>query len=240
MRLAVLPALGPLFTTFSIVGRCWRTGRLGVAIATHAIAVASRCPFVKAGVGAVATQANTDPRLGPAAIDLLERGLPSSHVIEHLVRGDPYSAYRQLGVVDRDGNAAAATGSATRPWAGHRTGANVVAMGNVLTGQSVVDAMFETFQAWEPEDLEERLMRALEAGRDAGGQHGGQRSSGLLVTDRAEYAWVDLRVDEHQEPIAELRRVFELYKPLREYFNLRPSRPDIGPADEWLATGEKR
>lgn len=240
MRCPVRPALGPLFTTFSIVGRCGRTGRLGIAIATQAIAVASRCPFVKAGVGAVATQANTDPRLGSAALTLLERGLSASHVIEDLVRGDPHSAYRQLGVVDRAGNAAAVTGSAARPWAGHRTGPNVVAMGNVLTGQSVVDAMFETFRAWEPDDLEERLMRALEAGRDAGGQHGGQRSSGLLVTDRAEYAWVDLRVDEHEEPIAELRRVFELYKPLREYFNLRPSRPEIGPPDEWLATGERR
>ena len=226
---------GPLFSTFSVVGRCSRTGKLGVGIATRAIAVSSRCPHVKANVGAVTTQAYTDPRLGYTAIRLLELGFLAEKVVDELVRSDPHSEVRQVGVVDRDGNAAAFTGGATQPWTGHLTESNVVALGNYLLGGHVVQAMFETFRATAAEDLEERLLRAIEAGRDSGGQHEGQHSAGLLVYDRAEYPWVDLRVDEHHEPIGELRRVFDAYRPLREYFNLRPSNPKLGREDEWLA-----
>jgi uncharacterized Ntn-hydrolase superfamily protein len=229
---------GPLFSTFCVVGRCGRTARLGVGIATRAIAVSARCPHVKASVGAVTTQASTDPRLGYLAIRLLELGFSAEKVVEELVRSDPHNGVRQLGIVDRDGNAAAFTGGGTLPWTGHLKASNVVALGNYLLGSHVLQAMFETFNVSVVEDLEERLLRALEAGRDAGGQHGGQHSAGLLVYDRAEYPWVDLRVDEHHEPIGELRRVFEVYKPLREYFNLRPSNPQLGREEDWL-TGQQ-
>ncbi|MGQ0572439.1 MAG: DUF1028 domain-containing protein [Armatimonadota bacterium] len=220
------------------MGRCSRTGKLGVGIATRAIAVSSRCPHVKASVGAVTTQAYTDPRLGYLAIRLLELGFSAEKVVEELVRSDPHNGVRQLGVVDRDGNTAAFTGGATLPWTGHLKESNVVALGNYLLGSHVVQAIFETFRATAREDLEERLLRAIEAGRDAGGQHEGQHSAGLLVYDRAEYPWIDLRVDEHHEPIGELRRVFEAYKPLREYFNLRPSNPQLGREEAWRAAHE--
>jgi uncharacterized Ntn-hydrolase superfamily protein len=227
--------MGPLFTTFSVIARCARTGRLGVGIATHAIAVASRCPYVMARVGAVATQAHTDPRLGQLALRLLAQGFSAVKVLAELVESDPYIPHRQLGVVDRDGGSAAYTGSANSAWAGHLTAPGVVAMGNALVGEAVARNMMDAFQRAEGDDLEERLLRAIEAGRDAGGQPNGQRSSGLLVYADDPYAWVDLRVDEHAEPIGELRRLYEIYKPLREFFQVRAARPDIGGEDEWLA-----
>jgi uncharacterized Ntn-hydrolase superfamily protein len=228
-------APGPLFTTFSITARCPRTGRLGVAIATRAMAVASRCPFVRAGIGAVTTQAYTDPRLGSTGVRLLELGFSAGKVLRELVESDPHSQYRQLAVVDRDGAAAAHTGSANPAWAGHLTAPGVAVLGNGLAGGAVAGAMMQAFQADGGEDLEQRLLRALEAGRDAGGQPEGQRSSGLLVYGSDPYPWVDLRVDEHAEPVGELRRIYAAYEPLREYFSLRPGRPEIGSEQAWLA-----
>ncbi len=215
------------FHTFSITARCERTGRLGVGIATRAIAVASRCPFVQANVGAVATQASTDPRLGRLALHLLDLGYSAEKTLKELEASDPHIEYRQLAVVDRDGNAAARTGRENRDWAGHLVAKNYVAMGNVLLGPHIAEAMARAFEVSGDEDLEERLMRAIEAARDAGGQHGGQTSAGLLVYDREVFSRVDLRVDHHEEPIGELRRVFELYKPETDFFNLRPIDPTI-------------
>jgi uncharacterized Ntn-hydrolase superfamily protein len=235
MTIADDDALGPLFTTFSVVARCARTGRVGVGIATHAIAVASRCPHVKAHIGAVATQAHTDPRLGHLALRLLEQGFSAAKVLRELVESDPYIAHRQLGIVDRDGGSAAYTGASNGAWAGHLTAPGVVAMGNALVGEQVVRSMLDTFQRAEDEDLEERLLRSIESGRDAGGQPNGQRSSGLVVYRGDPYPWVELRVDEHAEPIGELRRIYEVYRPLREFFQVRAARPDVGSEDDWLA-----
>ena len=215
------------FHTFSIVGRCERTGRLGVGIATRAICVASRCPFVKSNTGAVATQASTDPRLGRLALRLLDQGYSAPKTLQELEASDPYIEHRQLAVVDRDGNSAARTGKENSEWAGHIAARQYVAMGNVLVGGHVVDSIAQEFEAAASEDLEERLLRAIEAGRDAGGQHGGQTSAGLLVYDREVFPRVDLRVDLHEEPIGELRRIFNVYKPQIEYFNLRPADPRI-------------
>ena len=219
--------LGIPFHTFSITARCERTGRLGVAITTRAITVASRCPFVKGNVGAVATQANTDPRLGPQALRLMETGYSAPKALEELEASDPYIEYRQLALVDRDGNSAARTGKENQEWAGHIAERNYVAMGNVLLGRHVIEAMARAFEESLDKELEERLLLAIEAGRDAGGQHGGQTSSGLLVYDSEEYPRVDLRVDEHPEPIGELRRIFQLYMPQIDFFNMRPKDPTI-------------
>lgn len=215
------------FHTFSITARCGRTGRLGVAITTRAITVGSRCPFVKANVGAVATQANTNPRLGPMALRLMETGHSASEALKELEASDPYIEYRQLAVVDRDGNSAARTGRENQEWAGHIAERNYVAMGNVLLGRHVIEAMSHAFEESPDEELEERLLLAIEAGRDAGGQHGGQISSGLLVYDEEEYPRVDLRVDEHPEPVGELRRIFQLYMPQIDFYNMRPKDPTI-------------
>lgn len=221
--------------TFTIVGRCERMGMVGVALATSEIAVASRCPYAKAKVGAVSTQAYTDPRLGQLAIKLLEMGFAAPKVLHDLIPSDPHIERRQIGIVDKDGNTAVHTGKQNLPWAGHIAKKNYVAMGNYLVGEGVVKAMARAFEESVKENLEERLMRAIEAGRDAGGLIGlGQHSAGLLVYDWEVFPRVDLRVDWHEEPIGELRRLLEMYKPLIPYYAQRPSDPTIGVVAEWL------
>lgn len=217
------------FHTFSMIGRCPRTGRLGVSITTSDVAVGSRCPYVKPMVGAVSTQATTDPRLGPFALRLLEMGYSSTGALQQLEASDPYIERRQLGLVDRDGAAAARTGALNNPWAGHIAGENYVSMGNGLAGEQVVQAMTAAYEESEPEDLEERLLRAIEAGQQAGGEAQDStphHSAALLVYGSQSFPRIDLRVDEHATPIVELRRVFEIYKPRIDYFSLRASDPE--------------
>lgn len=226
--------------TFTIVGRCERTGMVGVALATSEIAVASRCPFAKARVGAVSTQAYTDPRLGELAIKLLDMGFTAPKVLQELISSDPYIERRQIGIVDKNGNTAVHTGKQNLAWAGHIAKKNFVAMGNYLVGEGVVKAMAEAFEKSIAENLEERLVRAIEAGRDAGGQISlGQHSAGIIVYDWEVFPRVNLRVDWHDEPIGELRRLLEMYKPLIPYYAQRPSDPTIGDAQEWLEQQKK-
>jgi uncharacterized Ntn-hydrolase superfamily protein len=229
------PPPGVEFHTFTAIGRCARTGRLGIATTTRSLAVGARVPHVRAHLGAVAIMAIADARLGYQALRLLEMGLKAPAVVEELVRTDPYAEYRQLGVVDDDGFSAARTGKMNRDWAGHRAGDGYVVLGNVLTGERVLDAMEKALLADPAEDLEERLLRAIEAGRDAGGQHGGQRSAALLVCDTKPFARVDLRVDVHDEPVGELRRVFDVYRPAIPYYDLRQVDARVPPLDDWLA-----
>ena len=221
--------IGIEFHTFSIVGRCARTGMLGVAVTTSDLAVGSRCPHVKPVAGAVATQATTDPRLGHLALRLLEMGYSAQRVIQELEASDPYIERRQLGVVDRDGNSSARTGSLNQPWAGHIAGRNHVAVGNVLAGEQVVQAMADTFVGSEPESLEERLLKAMEAGQEAGGEARDgtpYHSAAVVVYGSLPFPLVDLRVDEHSEPLVELRRILGLYAPKIDYFALRASDPE--------------
>jgi len=215
--------------TFSIVARCERTGMVGVCQATHAYAVGARCPWVRAGIGAVATQAITDPRLGRLALNLLELGYSAPRALQEVAASDPHFAHRQVGIVDRDGNAVAQTGSANKDWAGHITGPNFVAMGNFLVGARTVEAMAESFQKTESLELDERLLRAVEAGHDAGGQHNGQRSAALVVHWREVFPWVDLRADAHEEPVGELRRIFTLFQGVKEYMTVRVPNPELPP-----------
>ena len=228
--------------TFTLVARCERTGMFGIGMATSSISVASRCPFVKARVGAVSIQAYPDPRLGPLAIKLLEMGYSAPRVVKELEASDPHIEYRQIGVVDKDGNSAAYTGSNNLDWAGHTTKKNDIAMGNLLAGEKVIRAMAETFETSAGESLEERLMQAVEAGRDAGGQMDRLLvSAAILVYDWEVFSRVDLHIDHHKEPVGELRRILEVYKPLIPYYTQRPSDPSFGPTLEWLGKhrGEK-
>jgi uncharacterized Ntn-hydrolase superfamily protein len=237
MTAPIGPPPGVEFHTFTAIGRCARSSRLGIATATRSLAVGARVPHVRAHLGAVAIMAIADARLGYQGLRLLEMGLKAPAVVDELARTDPYAEYRQLGVVDDDGFSAARTGTNNRDWAGHRTGEGYVVLGNVLTGERVLDAMEKAFLADPGEDLEERLLRAIEAGRDAGGQHGGQRSAALLVCDAKPFARVDLRVDVHDEPVGELRRVFQVYRPAIPYYDLRQVDARVPPLDEWLERG---
>jgi uncharacterized Ntn-hydrolase superfamily protein len=222
--------------TFAIAARCAETGRLGVAISTRSIAVSSRCPFIAPGLGLVVTMQRTDPRLGPLGLNLLRLGYSAQRVLDEIAASDPGIEHRQVCVIDRDGNAAARTGKNHRVWSGAFVERGMVAMGNNLTSEKTAADMRDVWQAAKGQTLEERLLRALEAGRDAGGQNGGQHSAGLHSYDREIYAYVDLRVDEHVEPVGELRRIYNEQKPLIPYYYGRPGQPDeFGREEEWLA-----
>ena len=227
--------IGIEFTTFSLVGRCERTGRLGIAIATSEMAVGSRCIHVAPGVGAVVTQASTNPRLGHLGLALLRDGYSAPRALEEIAANDEFVERRQLGCLDATGLAAARTGRENKPWAGHRVERNVVVAANAVVGPAVADAMLDAFGRGADLPLWDRLLRSLEAGKAAGGQPNGEMSSGLFVVDREPYAMVDLRVDLHPQPVAELRRLADAYFPLVPYYNLRPRDPTVPSAAEWLA-----
>ena len=213
--MGVIPGIE--FNTFSIIGRCARTGMLGIAITTSDITVGSRCPYVKPMVGAVSTQASTDPGLGPFALRLMELGYAAKGALQQVEASDPHIERRQLGLVDRNGDSAARTGAMNNPWAGHTTGRDYVAMGNGLVGEGVVQAMAAVFLESPQLDLEERLFRALEA-------------AALLVYASDTFSRVDLRVDEHPTPVAELRRLLDIFAPKIDYFALRASDPEAAQA----------
>ena len=226
--------------TFSLIGHCERTGMFGVAIATSEMAVGSRCIHVAPGVGAIITQASTNPRLGHLGLNLLRAGYSAPRVVEEIAASDQFVERRQLGALDVSGLAAARTGAENKPWAGHRVERNVVVAANLVVGPAVADAMFEAFGKGGDLPLWDRLLRALEAGKASGGQPNGEVSSGLYVVDREPYPLVDLRVDLHPEPVAELRRLASEYFPLVGYYNLRPRDPTVPPAAEWLAAQRRR
>ena len=221
--------------TFSIIARCPRTGMFGIGIATRPMAIGAKCPFLKADIGGLVVQANGDPRLGPLGLRLLEMGYSAEKVLAEIAASDGPAnmPWRQIAVVDKDGRTAAHTGTSNEDWKGHVIGSGFVALGNRLTSERTATAMAEAFKASEKEELAERLVRALEAGRDAGGQIAGQHSAALLVVNKKSYAWVDLRADEHDEPIGELRRLYTLYIPLIPYYDTRPSNPSMPRDDDW-------
>ena len=230
--------------TYTVVGHCARTRRLGVGIATHSLAVGGYALKVQSNVGAVASQAYADPRLIPIAMRLLRTGFSAPEVIQELATSDQYYDYRQVGVADRDGGVAVHTGAETTSWAGHVVGDGFVTMGNCLAGEHVVHAMANAFSTSEEEDLEERLLRAIEAGRDAGGQQHPmkERSAALVVYELETYALIDLRVDVHDDAVTELRRAYGVYKPyIPLYYQLRVKEPHrTPPQDEWLQGQQTR
>ncbi len=220
--------------TFTVVARDKRTGHLGIGIATSSPAVVSRCVNVSRD-GAVAFQSVPDPRLGALGLRLVDQGWWPRKIVDELVSMDSWPGKRQIGIVNRDGHAAAFTGDDNAPWAGHIVGADHVAMGNVLAGPEVAAAISEEFLATEGLEIEERLLRAIEAGRDAGGQEEGQTSAGLLVFGRQTFSRCDLRVDIAAEPIAELRRIYDWYKPLIPYYEERGVNPTVPRFKDYLA-----
>jgi len=219
--------------TFSVAGRCDRTGMFGIVIATKSIAVGSRCIAAEAGVGTVSSQAVTNPRLRRLALDGLRTGRSPEEVLAGLIAREPYAERRQLLLVGRRGTGAAYTGTAARPWAGQVVGDGLACGGNLLASAQVADAMHAAFVSASRLHLADRLLTSLEAGKQAGGEIGGERSAALLVVDEDEFPLVDLRVDFHPEPIVELRRIFEAYAPVMDYFRRRPDDPSLPTEDKW-------
>jgi uncharacterized Ntn-hydrolase superfamily protein len=220
--------------TFSVLARDPKTGQFGMAIATRPIAIGAKCPFVRAHIGGLVVQANGDPRLGPLGLKLLEMGYSAKKVLADLEASDgpEHIEWRQIMVIDKDGNTAARTGSHNEEWRGHIAKPNLVVAGNRLSNDKVAQAMIDGFERAQG-TLAHKLVASLEAGRDAGGQVAGQYSSALIVHENRSYALVDLRVDEHDEPIAELRRLYGLYEPLIPYYLQRPSNPSMKRDDDW-------
>ena len=198
--------------TFSIVAYDSTFGMLGVAVSTKVPAVGAVCPFARAGVGAISTQAWTNPLLGVDGLDLLEQGYSAGEALRKLLDADPDPETRQIIAVDGEGRPAAHTGSETDPWKGHRTGNGYAVAGNMLVGEETITAMAEAFEASADEPLSERLLRALESGQAAGGDKRGRQSAALYVVKNEPYPYLDLRVDEHPDPVTEIRRVYEVAK----------------------------
>ncbi|MBM3518818.1 MAG: DUF1028 domain-containing protein, partial [Alphaproteobacteria bacterium] len=188
------------------------SGQLGVAVATAAPAVGAYCPFARARVGAVSSQSWCNPYLAYDGLDLMARGTGAQEACDKLLAADPKRETRQIGFVDAIGGSAAYTGTACIPWCGHITGANFAAQGNLLMGAGCVEAMAETFQRTAPLALVERLIAALEAGQAQGGDSRGKQSASVLVVHIERYPLIDLRADEHRNPINELRRIYEIAK----------------------------
>lgn len=213
--------------TFSIAARCERTGMLGVAVSTAVPAVGAICPFVKPGVGAIATQSWVNPYLGIDGLKLLEEGKSAQEALDFLIEGDAGRDDRQLGIVDAKGRAAAYTGASCVDWAGHEIGEGFSVQGNMLVGAATVAQMAKAAEVSRPLDLPERLMLVLEAGQAAGGDKRGKQSAALKIFKVEEYPWLDLRVDEHRNPVAELRRILGVARhQLLPFVDGMPSRKD--------------
>jgi uncharacterized Ntn-hydrolase superfamily protein len=206
------PHRGVHVNTFSVVARCARSGQLGVAVSSAVPAVGSICPFVKSGVGAVSTQSWVNPYLALEALRLIEAGNSAQQSLDAVLASDDAKDLRQIGVVDHRGESAAWSGKQCTAWFGHAVAENFAVQGNMLTGANAIESMAAAMRASESFDLAEQLMRALEAGDAAGGDKRGRQSAALRVHEREDYALLDLRVDEHARPVAELRRVFEIAK----------------------------
>lgn len=211
--------------TFSIVGQDTVTGELGVAISTRTVAVGAMCIRARAGVGAVATQAWTNPLLSVDALDALESSPVAAEAMQQALAADPNPELRQVLVVSAGGTVAAHTGAETDGWSGQSLGAHYAAAGNMLVSEATLRAMCEAFETSADLGLAERLLVALEAGQGAGGDKRGRQSAALLVVRNDPYPWYDLRVDEHPDPVAELRRLFTAdQEQLRPFMDALPTR----------------
>jgi uncharacterized Ntn-hydrolase superfamily protein len=202
--------------TFSIVARDKETGDLGIAVQSKFPAVGSLVPWINTESGAVATQAMANLEYGRTGIKLLKAGATAQQVLNILLENDPESEHRQVGIVDLQGNAISFTGSECYDWAGGKSGDGIACQGNILVSKETVEAMYNIYQETKG-DLAEKLMCALEAGQKAGGDSRGQQSAHLLVHRKnggyggGSDVYIDVRVDDHPNATAELRRVFEMY-----------------------------
>jgi len=228
------PASPPPVATYSLCACDLAAGQWGVATQSKFLAVGSVVPWAEPHVGAIATQAYANPRYGPEGLAFLREGLSAEDVVDRLTSADDERAHRQLGVVDAAGRAATYTGDDCLAWAGGRTGEGYAAQGNILVSGATVDALAETFESSAGKPLAERLLDSLDAAEAAGGDSRGRQSAALIVVERdGGYAslsdvLVDLRVDDHPDPLVELRRIYRMHDAL---FGSTPR-------EQWLTVDE--
>ena len=217
--------------TFSIVGHCTRTGMAGVAITTSSIAVGSRCPHVRAGAGAVATQNVTDPSIGPEVLALMASGSSAPDAVAKVMDGRPHAAFRQVAAVDLEGRVAHVTGDEILGTNAVCTGTGCVAAGNLLATTEVPEAMIRRFESGSGAHLAERLLAVLQSGIDAGGEEGPTHSAALLVAHEQRWPLVDLRVDWTEScPGQVLRALWDTYQPQMDAYSLRALNPAAAPS----------
>jgi uncharacterized Ntn-hydrolase superfamily protein len=214
--------------TFTILGRCLRTGQLGGAVTTSDIAVGARVLFARAHLGVAATQHRTDPRLGPALLERLRGGDAPAQAVAAVAASTTDREWRQLGVVAADGRCAAYSGDRVWPVCAELAGEECLVLGNMLAGPAVAPAMRDAFEQRPGDDLCDRLLAGLDAGHGAGGETGGGalRSAALLVAERESFPFVDLRIDDDPEPLRRLRALWENYRPMAAQFVARALTPD--------------
>ena len=215
--------------TFSLLGRCAHSGRLGMVVSSSSPAVAARCAWARPGVGVAASQNVTDPRLGPALLDALERGRAPRAALDEVVTAAVGVEHRQLVVLDVHGVAGAYSGARSLGTHGHRIGDGCAAAGNLLAAEGVLEAMTDAFEQGTDLDLGDRLIAVLRAALDAGGEAGPVHSAGLLMIGEVAWPVADLRVDWHDEPVAELERVWRVYQPQLEDYVTRALDPGAAP-----------
>jgi len=211
--------------TFSLAGRCERTGAVGAVIASASMAVAARCVAVRAGVGAVCSQSTTDPRLREALLEAMAGGLAASGALAAVVGRTPDIAYRQLAIVDSHGGSAGYSGDLALGEAADISAPDAAAAGNLLADRGVPAAMLTAFADRAGDSLGDRLITALQAGLAAGGEVSPVRSAGLVIAESVPWPVTDLRVDWHDDPVGQLAGLWPLWQPQAESYVGRALRP---------------
>lgn len=232
--------------TFSIVAKDPATGTVGIAVASRFFACGAIVPYVS-HLSAVASQAFINPLWGIEGLQKIDAGDPAQTVLDALIARDEGQASRQAHLIDRDGQIAQHTGADCVPWAGHLSGKNVSVAGNMLVGPAVLDDMLTAWHATKDISFPERLLVAMEAGEQAGGDRRGRQAAGLIVHEGQPYPALDLRVDDHADPLSELRRlmavsqerfaIFKTAMPTRENFS---GMLDRTPLDAAIADKERQ
>jgi uncharacterized Ntn-hydrolase superfamily protein len=217
--------------TFSLAARCQRTGQFAAAVTSSSPAVAARCAFASAGVGAVTTQNITDPRLGPALLAALAEGLDADAALARVVARASHPRFRQLTVLDKEGRTAAWSGEKALGVHAQALGRDAVSAGNLLANSDVPEAVRTAFLASDPAlELGARVIAALQAGLAAGGEAGPIFSAGLVLVDREAWPLADLRVDWHDEPLTELARLWAIWAPQMHDYVTRALNPAAAPS----------
>jgi uncharacterized Ntn-hydrolase superfamily protein len=216
--------------TISIAARCERTGAFGVAISSSSPAVGSRCPNVRAGVGAVSSQNVTDPSLGPALLDALQSGLGAHDALAKVSKAATHPEFRQLTVVDNSGESAVYSGAKSLGINAEVTAKNVAAAGNMLANVDVIQAMVDAFTELADTELADRLIQALEAGVSAGGEAGPVHSAAVIVATEVSWSTTNLRVDWDEDPISKLREIYQVWAPQSQDYLARALNPNTAPS----------
>lgn len=217
--------------TFSIVARCEKTGMFGMAVSSSSSAVAARCAFARAGVGAVSTQNITDPSLGDKCLDLMAQGFSAKAAVAELVKASSHIQYRQLTAVDNKGHSSCFSGEHTLGIHASYHVMNVACAGNLLSGTHIPKAMVEAFGNSEGY-LANRLLVAMKAAIDAGGEEGPIYSAGLLLVDKVSWPVANLRIDwdEEADPIGKLEVLWKIYQPQLDDYVTRALNPSLAPS----------